>query len=94
MSSSIVQNENSTRKALIVGATGLIGNFCLEMLLESPSYSEVTAIVRKTIQPAHNKLKTIISTFDDLEDMLSDVSVDDVFCCLDTTTKTTGSNFL
>jgi uncharacterized protein YbjT (DUF2867 family) len=31
----------TTRKALIVGATGLIGGYCLQALLDDPNYSEV-----------------------------------------------------
>lgn len=82
----------TTRKALIVGATGLVGGFCLQALLDDSTYSEVTAIVRKPILKTHRKLKTIATKFDkNLENDLSKIQVDDVYCCLGTTIKKAGS---
>ena len=39
----------ATRKALIVGATGLVDGFCLQALLDDANYSEVIALVRKPL---------------------------------------------
>ncbi len=75
----------TARKALIVGATGLIGGYCLQSLCNDPNYSEITAIVRKPILKTHRKLKVITSTFDNLQNELSNIQADDVFCCLGTT---------
>jgi uncharacterized protein YbjT (DUF2867 family) len=80
-----------TRKALIVGATGLIGGYCLQALYDDPIYSEVTAIVRKPILKTHRKLKKITSNFDNLEPKLSIIQAHDVYCCLGTTIKKAGS---
>ncbi len=80
-----------TRKALIVGATGLIGGFCLQALLDDDHYSEVIALVRKPILKTHRKLKTVTTTFDNLEPEISNIQVEDVYCCLGTTIKTAGS---
>lgn len=79
------------RKALIVGATGLIGGFCLQALIDDSNYSEVTALVRKPILKTDRKLKTVISQFADLEQELAKIYADDVFCCLGTTIKRAGS---
>ena len=81
----------NTRKALIVGATGLIGGFCLQALLDDPNYSEVIALVRKPILKTHRKLKTVITQFDKLEQVVSNIQVEDVYCCLGTTIKKAGS---
>ncbi len=81
----------ATRKALIVGATGLIGGFCLQALLDDSNYSEVIALARKPIPTTHRKLKTVVVTFDDLEPDLSKIHADDVYCCLGTTIKKAGS---
>ena len=81
----------TTRKALIVGATGLVGGFCLQSLLNDDNYSEVIALVRKPLLKTHRKLKTVITTFDNLELELSKIQVDDVYCCLGTTIKKAGS---
>lgn len=81
----------TTRKALIVGATGLVGGYCLHALCDSSNYSEVTAIVRKPILKTHRKLKVIESNFKNLKTDLSHIQVDDVYCCLGTTIKKAGS---
>ena len=77
----------NTRKALIVGATGLVGGFCLQALCDNPNYSEVTALVRKPILKTHRKLKVITSSFENLQNDLSDIQAHDVYCCLGTTIK-------
>lgn len=81
----------TTRKALIVGATGLVGGFCLQALLDDSNYSEVIALVRKPLLKTHRKLKTIITTFEHLEPEISNIQVNDVYCCLGTTIKKAGS---
>jgi uncharacterized protein YbjT (DUF2867 family) len=83
--------DPNTRKALLVGATGLIGGHCLQTLCDNPNYSEVTAIVRKPILKTHRKLKVITSTFDNLQNDLSNIQAHDVYCCLGTTIKKSGS---
>jgi uncharacterized protein YbjT (DUF2867 family) len=81
----------TTRKALIVGATGLIGGYCLHALLDDPNYSEVIALVRNPILKTHRKLKTVVTKFDNLEHELSSIQAHDVFCCLGTIIKKAGS---
>jgi uncharacterized protein YbjT (DUF2867 family) len=83
--------KSNTRKALILGATGLIGGYCLENLLKDSEYSEVTALARKPLLKTHRKLKAVITQFSNLEAQLASVKVDDVFCCLGTTIKKAGS---
>ncbi len=81
----------TTRNALLVGATGLIGSFCLQALLDNPDYSIVIALVRKPLLTTHRKLKVILSKFDNLQNDLADIQVHDVYCCLGTTIKKAGS---
>ena len=81
----------TTRKALIVGATGLIGRYCLQALLDDPTYSKIIALVRKPLLKTHRKLKTVITKFSNLESDLSNTKADDVYCCLGTTIKKAGS---
>ena len=56
--------ENKT--ALIIGATGLVGKFCLSYLLNENAYKRVIAISRKPIGFAHPKLNNIVCDFDHL----------------------------
>lgn len=81
----------ATRKALIVGASGLIGGYCLQALLEDQDYIEVIALVRKPILTTHRKLRVVITPFTDLEQILASTHAQDVFCCLGTTIKKAGS---
>ena len=81
----------TNRKALLVGATGLIGGYCLQALCDDSNYSEVIAVVRRPLLKTHRKLKALISDFDDLEHELSAINADDVYCCLGTTIREAGS---
>jgi uncharacterized protein YbjT (DUF2867 family) len=75
------------KKALIAGATGLVGNELLHILLEAKEYDTVTAIVRRPLTIQHPKLNEVIMDFDHLEEYSEHMAVDDVFCCLGTTIK-------
>lgn len=77
------------KKALIFGASGLIGSHLLEMLLESPDYDLVTVVVRKKLALQHAKLKMLIGDFNSLPSLKSELVADDVFIALGTTKKTT-----
>jgi len=73
------------RTALVVGASGLIGSFLLERLLDSPAYARVTVWARRPLAVTHPKLTVEIVDFAKLEERR--VEAQDVFCCLGTTIK-------
>jgi uncharacterized protein YbjT (DUF2867 family) len=77
-----------TRSALLVGATGLVGQAVLARLLADARYSAVHVIGRRAPDVQHPKLEVHIST--SLADMVSP-AVDDVFIALGTTIKVAGS---
>lgn len=77
------------RTALLVGATGLIGSFLLQRLLDSTRYSRVVVWARRDIGKVHPKLKVELVDFGRIEDR--QVEAEDVFCCLGTTIKQAGS---
>ena len=76
-----------SRSALLIGASGLIGNELLKLLLQSDLYQRVTILVRRQLPIQHTKLQQIVINFDDLEKYESCFKVDDVFSCLGTTRK-------
>jgi uncharacterized protein YbjT (DUF2867 family) len=81
---------SKSRKALLVGATGLIGNHCLHALLNDDAFAEVEAWVRKPLGIVHNKLRIVLIDFPDISRIpFTDAS--HVFCCLGTTIKNAGS---
>jgi uncharacterized protein YbjT (DUF2867 family) len=77
------------RSALLLGATGLIGSFLLQRLLESARYARVAVWARRDIGKTHAKLKSEIVDFDRLHER--HVEAEDVFCCLGSTIKQAGS---
>jgi uncharacterized protein YbjT (DUF2867 family) len=79
------------KKALILGATGLIGSHLLDLLLQDNSYSTVRIVVRNPIDRQHAKLEQVKVDFNYLQYYKDAFAVDDVFCCLGTTIKKAGS---
>ena len=73
----------------MVGATGLIGSFLLQRLLESDRYARVMVWTRRGIGKTHPKLKSEIVDFDRLHER--HVEAEDVFCCLGSAIKQAGS---
>ena len=90
MSPQIIIN-NSHKTALLIGASGLVGGFCLSQLLESPHYDKVKIFVRKSVQHYHIKLEQYVIDFDNLLNYKHLLVGDDLFCCLGTTMKIAGS---
>lgn len=80
------------RKALVIGATGLIGRHLVFELLKSSAYEKVVVLVRKDMVIKHAKLEQIIIDFDLLNDAQKYMDVDDVFCCLGSTNAKTPVN--
>nr|MBC7612429.1 nucleoside-diphosphate sugar epimerase [Pseudopedobacter sp.] len=79
----------SNKKSIILGASGLIGSKLLSILLENENYSEVKVFVRKLLPIEHPKLIQIITDFDHLEMIHSEIDSHVIFCCLGSTKKKT-----
>lgn len=86
-----MEENKEPRSALIAGATGLVGGFLLDRLLQEDLYREVKALVRRPLERQDRKLSTAVVDFDQLADSTDAPRVDDVFCCLGTTIKKAGS---
>lgn len=78
----------STRVALLAGATGLVGQAILALLLADMRYSAVHVVGRRAPAVQHPKLMSHVSA--SLTDW-SCPAVDDVFIALGTTIKIAGS---
>jgi hypothetical protein len=76
-------------KAIIIGASGLIGSTLLDILLTQPEYTEVFVLVRKEIAVKHKKLTQLVVDFDKLDDYADVITGHAIFCCLGTTKKNT-----
>ena len=73
------------KKAIIAGASGLIGSNLLQILLAENYYNEVLAVVRKELTVKHKKLKQLIINFDQLDNYIEQLTGDAIFSCLGTT---------
>ena len=80
---------SSLKTALIVGATGLVGNILTHLLVESPAYDRVQVLTRKPLGWQHPQLQEIPFDFEHPNGLL--VRADDLFCCLGTTIQKAGS---
>ncbi len=89
-------------RVLLVGATGLVGQQCLRLLLKDPLVTEVRVLVRRAMSAADLvpdpamvvhwlKLKILVTPFDQLPAHADWFDVDAVFCALGTTIKVAGS---
>ncbi|MEX2583351.1 MAG: NAD-dependent epimerase/dehydratase family protein [Gemmatimonadota bacterium] len=84
-------NRPTGRVALLLGATGLVGSHCLDLLLAEPSYSTVRLLGRRAIARDHSKLEQHVLDFDRFDEHPELFDVDEVFCCLGTTIRKAGS---
>ncbi len=77
------------KRALLAGASGLVGGFCLRRLLAHPGYDSVTVWTRRPLPIAHRKLRVELVDFDSLPVVSG--PCDEAFCCLGTTIRVAGS---
>ena len=82
--------SKSKKTALLFGATGLVGGYCLEYLLDHPAYREVRVFGRRKLNLTHDKLQQYIVDFDLLQDHAREMEGADVFICLGTTMRKAG----
>jgi len=87
----VEMGEDDGRTAVLLGATGLVGGHCLELLLADDAWTRVTVIARRPSGRTHPKLRERVAAFDRLGEHADAFAGDDVFCCLGTTIKTAGS---
>lgn len=79
------------KTALIAGATGLVGSYCLEYLLQSKIYDKVICITRKTLPVQSPFLQQVIADTNNLAETLNQIKADDVYCCIGTTINKAGT---
>ncbi len=76
-------------KALIAGATGLVGTHVVAELIRSSYYHEVVVLVRQKNVFKDAMVKEIVYDYD--KDTAFPAGIDDVYICLGTTIKKAGS---
>lgn len=82
------RGQERMKKGLILGASGLVGQEVVKLLLQDNSYDQVILIVRRRLALEHPKCEqVVIADFDQLKDLAPYFQVTNVFCCLGTTIK-------
>lgn len=81
----------ASKKAIVLGATGLIGQAVIAQLLEDDRYEQVVAFSRRALAQTHPKLKVAIIDFANMEQQAEQFAGDELYCCLGTTMKKAGS---
>lgn len=78
----------SGKTAAILGATGMIGQYLLELLLEDPYFERIRILVRRPYANTHPKLEVKLVDFKDAVSFkLALEEVDIIFSCIGTTQK-------
>jgi uncharacterized protein YbjT (DUF2867 family) len=83
--------QNSPRTAILMGASGLVGGFCLQAQLADPDYARIVLLNRRELPLApHPGLSQKIVSLANLnpDDF---AGADDIFCALGTTIRKAGS---
>jgi uncharacterized protein YbjT (DUF2867 family) len=88
-----------SKTALIIGATGLVGQQLTEQLLLDGNYQTVHVFVRNLIAlpdnaDPQNKLIQHIVDFNNMSNWQAKLVGDELFCCIGTTLKQAGSKLL
>ena len=78
-------------KAVIAGASGLVGNELLKILLHDNYYNQVLVLVRKELPIQHKKLIQLVVDFDNIDKYKHIIHGHALFCCLGSTKSKTPS---
>jgi uncharacterized protein YbjT (DUF2867 family) len=78
-------------RALLLGATGLVGSEILTLLLADDAFSEVVVVARRPTGVAHPKLREEVFELDSMEQHARVFETEQLFCALGTTIKKAGS---
>ena len=82
--------DSDQKVALLAGASGLVGGYALDSLLDAPDFARVFAISRRPLGREHPRLANRIVQFEKLETQLKGTACHVAFCCLGTTLKQAG----
>ena len=70
------------RRALLLGATGLVGREVLTGLLKEPAWTHVTTLGRRPTGRSSGSLEERVVPLDRMEEQAECFAAHDVFCCL------------
>jgi uncharacterized protein YbjT (DUF2867 family) len=81
------------KTAVVLGATGLIGQHLVQELLQNEFFTKVRILVRRPLTLNHPKVEILVVNFNDEKDIAAKIDIGDViFCCVGTTRKKVKGN--
>ena len=83
--------SSTPKVALIAGATGLVGGYALNALLDAPDYARVYALTRRPLGREHPRLANRTVMFERMAEQLKGLVAHDAFCAIGTTIAEAGS---
>lgn len=78
------------KTALVLGATGHIGQHLVQQLISDQYWSKVVVVTRRRLQLDSEKVIEVITDASTIENSVQKLKADTVFCCLGTTQKKAG----
>ena len=83
----------SEKTAAILGSTGMIGNYLLELILADRYFNTVRILVRRPVQKESDRVEVKLVDFNDAESFkLALEGCDTIFSCIGTTQKNVKGN--
>jgi uncharacterized protein YbjT (DUF2867 family) len=79
------------KTAIVIGATGLVGNFITRNLLDDARYEKVKVFVRRSLHISNPKLEEHVISFDKIDVWKENLTGDELYSALGTTIKKAGS---
>jgi len=73
------------KKAIVIGASGMVGTQLIKLLLQNDSYSEIVSFVRRPSAVRHSKLNEQVVDFEAIEKWSNLISGDVLFSTMGTT---------
>lgn len=83
--------EAESRLVMLAGASGFVGSFALDALLDAPDVARVFAVTRRPLGREHPRLANRIVQFERIETQLQGLVCHAALCCLGTTIRQAGS---
>lgn len=83
--------EGQDRRALVLGATGLVGGALLAQLSDHKAYGAISTLGRRAPEFNHGRVTHHVASFSGGQKPVTVPNADVLFCCLGTTIKQAGT---